>query len=236
MSFLNSRVLVVFAGMRPSQFLAVAVTLSFPFSAASSQQEPTPAQVHIRHVVDSINGTPDRVGLLSILEEEAKIAAQHAKLAAADTENLESMQRHIRHVRHAVDPSTEPKGPGKGYGVSKAAKGVETHIKLATKSVGSSEGIETHANHVATSARNVVAWCMTILAESEKVVNAESAEDAADATTKIAELTEHVLEGVDANDDGRVSWQAREGGVAQAKQHGELVKKAAASTSSDPSG
>ena len=175
------------------------------------------------------------MGLLSILEAEAKIAAQHAKLAAADTESLESMQRHIRHVRHAVDPSAEPKGPGKGYGVSKAAKGVETHIMLATKSVGSSEGIEMHANHVATSARNVVAWCTTILAESEKVVNAESAKDAAAATRKIAELTQHVLEGVDANGDGRVSWQAREGGVAQAKQHGELVKKAAASTSLDPS-
>lgn len=220
--------------MRTSRFVALAILLWV--SVASSQQEPTPAQVHIRHVVDAINGTPDRVGLLTILETEAKIAAQHAKLAAADTENLESMQLHIGHVRHAVDPSAEPEGPGKGYGVSKAAKGVVTHIMLATKSVGSSEGIETHANHVATSARNVVAWCATILAESEKVVNAESAEDAADATTKIAELTEHVLEGVDANDDGRVSWQAREGGVAQAKQHGELVKKAAASTSSDPSG
>ena len=223
--------------MRFFRFLAL-VTLSFPVAAsvaAASQQEPTPAQVHIRHVVDAINGTPDRVGLLSILEEEAQIAAHHAKLAAADTESLESMQRHIRHVRHAVDPSTEPKGPGKGYGVSKAAKGVETHIMLATKSVGSSEGIEMHANHVATSARNVVAWCTTILTESEKVVNAESAKDASDATQKIAELTQHVLEGVDANGDGRVSWQAREGGVAQAKQHGELVKKAAPSTSSDPS-
>ena len=231
--------------MRFFRFPALAVTLSFPLSflvsgsvpvsVASSQQEPTPAQVHIRHVVDAINGTPDRVGLLSILEAEAKIAAQHAKLAAADTESLESMQRHIRHVRHAVDPSAEPKGPGKGYGVSKAAKGVETHIMLATKSVGSSEGIEMHANHVATSARNVVAWCTMILAESEKVVNAESAKDATAATRKIAELTQYVLEGVDANGDGRVSWQAREGGVAQAKQHGELVKKAAASTSSDPS-
>ena len=218
------------------RFLAITLSLALAasFSAASSQQEPTPAQVHIRHVVDTINGTPDRMGLLSILEAEAQIAARHAKLAAADTENLESMKLHIRHVRHAVDPSTEPKGPGKGYGVSKAAKGVATHIMLATKSVGSSEAVALHANHVATSARNVIAWSTTILAESEKVVSAELAEDAADATRKIAELAQHVLEGVDADGDGRVSWQAREGGVAQAKQHGGLVKKAAASTSSDP--
>ncbi|TDI40472.1 MAG: hypothetical protein E2P02_16855 [Acidobacteria bacterium] len=222
--------------MKPPRLVALAVTLSLPlsYSFAGSQEELTPAQVHIRHVVDAINGTPDRVGLLSILETEAQIAAQHATLAAADTENLESMKLHIRHVRHAVDPSTEPEGPGKGYGVSKAAKGVETHIMLATKSVGSSEGIVLHANHIATSARNVVAWCTTILAESEKVVSAELAKDAADATRKIAELARHVLEGVDANGDGRVSWQLREGGVAQAKQHGGLVKKAAASTSSDP--
>ena len=92
-----------------------------------------------------------------------------------------------------------------------------------------------HALHVATSARNVVSWCARILAESEKVVKAEAAKDALAATQKIAELTLHVLLGVDANDDGRVSWEAREGGVAQAKQHGELVKKAAQSTSADPS-
>ena len=222
--------------MKPTRLAALAYILSFPlsYSVASSQQELTPAQVHIRHVVDAINGTPDRVGLLSILEAEAQIAAQHAKLAAADTENLESMKLHIRHVRHAVDPSTEPKGPGKGYGVSKAAKGVETHIMLATRSVGSSEGIVLHANHVATSARNVVAWCTTILAESEKVVSAALAKDALDATRKISELAQHILEGVDANGDGRVSWQVREGGVAQAKQHVGIVKKAAASTSSDP--
>ena len=123
--------------MRFFRLLTLAATLSLSLlvsgAVAASSQEPTPAQVHIRHVVDAINGTPDRVGLLSILEAEAKIAAQHAKLAAADTESLESMQLHIRHVRHAVDPSAEPKGPGKGYGVSKAAKDVETHIILVPR-------------------------------------------------------------------------------------------------------
>ena len=118
---------------------------SVSFQTSASMQEATPAQFHIWHVSKSINGTPGNVGLLTALEEEAGIAAQHAALAIGDLTNLESIQRHVRHVRHAVDPSTESGGPGKGYGLLRAAKGVATHIKLAANSDGSSENIELHA-------------------------------------------------------------------------------------------
>lgn len=189
----------------------------------TAPEAPTPAQIHIGHVMSAINGTPGSVGLLTILSEEADIAARHAGLAVADLSSLDSIQLHVRHVRHAVDPTTEAKGPGKGYGVLKAAEGVETHIHLAAHSSGTTEKIQLHATHVAASARDVVTWCKAILAESEKVSKATTAEQAAPSARRIEELTRFMLNGTDANGDGRVSWEPGEGGIAQVRQHMEIM-------------
>lgn len=212
--------------------LLFSVSTMMPTQAASEAPERTPAQVHIGHVMEAINGTPGGVGLLAILSEEAEIAARHAQLALSDPSNLESIQRHIHHVRHAIDPSTEAKGPGKGYGVLKAAEGVETHILLATKSRGATDNIKTHATHVAASASNVVTWSKMILAECDKALAASSPEDAAAAAGKIDELMRQILEGTDANGDGKVSWQKGEGGIAQVRQHMDLLVAGEASASS----
>lgn len=205
-----------------------------PLQSEPATREPSPAQIHIGHVMDAINGTPGGVGLLTILSEEAEIAARHAGLAVSDPSNLESMQRHMHHVRHAVDPTTEDKGPGKGYGVLKAAEAVKTHINLAARSEGATEKIKQHAVHVATCAQNIAGWSKLILVESEKVLKAMSAEDAAPSARKVEELTRDILEGTDANGDGRVSWEAEEGGIAQMKQHMQLMLSGEAPSSPYP--
>ena len=76
-----------------------------------------PMGAHIGHVLTSFADTPDKVGLLAIAKTEAGIAAQHAGFAARTPTNLESMKRHAAHVLHAIDPTLEAMGPGKGYGV-----------------------------------------------------------------------------------------------------------------------
>lgn len=185
-----------------------------------------PAFVHLGHVATSINGTPDGVGLMEASELEASVAASHAKLAAGDLTNLEGMQNHTRHVRHAIDPSKEPKGPGKGYGLLRGAKGVATHIMLATRSQGATDAMTTHAPHINASASNAADWAEAIVTESDKVLAAESAEAAAPAVQKIVELTQSIVDGVDADGDGKTTWQAGEGGLAQARQHLSLLLQA----------
>ncbi len=174
---------------------------------------------HMGHVTKSWGDTPDNVGLLTILEEEAQIAAQHAGLAARDLSDLSSMQTHTRHVRHAIDAASESGGPGKGYGSVKAAQGVSRHIGLASNAGDASDNVKLHAEHVKSSADNVVKWGQEIMQLSEKVLSASSADQAAPSVQQIQELTQHIVEGTDANGDGRVGWQTGEGGVAQAKQH-----------------
>ena len=73
------------------RWLVVFWLVAAPYASAQTNEEssgegdgPSPSQIHIGHVMTSMNGTPDRVGLLEILIQEAEIAAQHAALAARD--------------------------------------------------------------------------------------------------------------------------------------------------------
>ena len=187
------------------------------------------AHAHIRHVADGWKDTPGGVGLGVAMEEEAKIAAQHAGFAAKKPTDLAWMQTHIRHVRHAIDITTEKSGPGKGYGVIKAARGVVAHIGFAAKSSDASAGVKLHANHVATAARNVIGWSNRIIILSDNVLAAKNkpkdVKKAANWVKRIHETTQQILAGFDQDGNGKISWQSGEGGIAQAKQHMGFMKK-----------
>ena len=107
-------------------------------------------------MTDGWHDTPDGQGLLPAAIAEARIAAQHAALAAKDPANLDAMKLHSAHVLHAVDPEQIENGPGLGYGVKKAAAGAAQHIMAASNAEGASDAVKAHANHVATSAQNTV--------------------------------------------------------------------------------
>jgi hypothetical protein len=182
-----------------------------------------PMGAHIGHVLVSFADTPDKVGLLEIAKVEAGIAAQHAGFAARTPTNLESMKRHAAHVLHAIDPAIEASGPGKGYGVKKAATGVATHIELAAKVESAPAGVRTHAEHVATAARSTVSRAEEIVALAQKIVAATTADDAAALVAQMASLAEQLTSGTDLNADGRINWGNGEGGLQQADEHMKLL-------------
>jgi len=182
-------------------------------------------QTHIGHVMTGFQGTPNSLGLLPTAFSEAKIAAQHAGLAAKMPGDLDSMKLHAGHVIHAVDPSVEVKGPGQGYGVKRAAAGVAQHIQLAAKSEGASKNVQTHAMHVAASANTVVKRADEIVALAQKIRAAGAAAAAAPLVAQLQTLAMELTAGMDANKDGRVSWEEGEGGLQQAQQHMELLIK-----------
>jgi hypothetical protein len=185
-----------------------------------------PVGVHIGHIVNSFLDTPDKQGLLPVAIAEAKTAAQHAALAARAPTNLEGMKTHAGHVLNAVDPSIEPKGPGMGYGVKKAAQGIANHIELAAKSPGASKNVVMHAEHIRTSAENTVARCDQIVAIAKQVQAATSAPAAAALVNQLVSLTSQLMTGADANNDGKVTWEKGEGGLNQVQQHIDLMLKA----------
>ncbi|HUF47885.1 MAG TPA: hypothetical protein VMM93_08715 [Vicinamibacterales bacterium] len=191
-----------------------------PTRAQSSQ-----ARTHMGHVMDGFSGTPGGQGLLPVAMKEAGIAAQHAELAAKTPDNLDAMKLHAGHVLHAIDPSLVERGPGLGYGLKKAAAGVSAHIGLAAKADDASDNVKLHATHVATSADNVVKRCDEIVAAVEQIRAASTAADAARLVARLQTLVGQLIPGVDADGDGRIGWQAGEGGLQHAQQHMELMLK-----------
>jgi hypothetical protein len=178
---------------------------------------------HIGHVVNAFGDTPNNQGLLPVALAEAKTAAQHAGFAARTPTNLEAMKLHAGHVINAVDPSIVSAGPGLGYGLKKAATGVATHIDLAAKAAGASPNVIMHATHVATAAQSTVARCDQVIALAKQIQNATSATDAAALVSQLVSLTAQLTAGSDANGDGKIGWQDKEGGLQQAQEHVTLL-------------
>ena len=182
-------------------------------------------KTHIGHVTTSFQAAPMEAGLLPTAISEAKIAAQHAGLAVNSEGDLDAMKRHAGHVLHALDPGVEAQGPGLGYGVKRAAMGVAQHIGLAAMAAGASANVMTHSMHVSTSANNVVARADEMVAVAQQIRAAATAAAAAAHLAELNMLAEQLYAGVDANQDGRVGWQAGEGGLQQAEMHMQLLLK-----------
>lgn len=177
------------------------------------------AHAHMGHVSKSWSDTPSKKGLLPTAIVEAKIAAFHANAAAKKLKDLKWMQLHTHHVLHAVDASLEAKGPGKGYGVVKAAKGTAFHIKVAAKQADASDNVKTHALHVATSAQNTVDRAMQIIGIGKQILAAKTAKEAAPLVGKMAIVANQLEKGHDADGNGEISWEKGEGGLAVSKVH-----------------
>ena len=184
---------------------------------------PGPVGAHIGHVANAWPDTPMRAGFLPTATSEARVAAMHAGLAARQPTNLEYMKTHAGHVIHAIDPTIVTTGPGLGYGLKKAADLVAAHIELAAGTPGASPNVAIHAKHIATTARNTVARADRIVALAQKIQQATSAAEAARFVGQMASLAEQLMGGVDANADGRITWEAGEGGLQQADDHVQLM-------------
>ena len=206
--------------MRLPAIAAVVVTMAIAGTSAPAIAQGNP---HLGHVAERWRDTPDNVGFLSAAKMEAEIAAQHAALAVGDLENLASIKRHTGHVVHALNPDIHPSGPGKGYGLVKAIGGVATHIKLAADTDGASDNVKRHAAHVAASAGNVERWSLAVIEHAEMIMTTEDASVAAEHARQINDMMQQIINGHDANGDGRIGWQEGEGGMAQAEQHMNLL-------------
>jgi len=194
-------------------------------NAAKQDMATNLSHVHMGHVSSSWGDTPGQAGLLPTAMLEAKVARKHAGAAAKKLDDLGWMKMHAKHVMHAVDPTVVTTGPGNGYGVIKAANGAAKHINAAASSEGASANVKTHALHVATSANNVAAWGAEVMMLANRVEAASSAAEAAPLVQQIYALTQQMVDGLDANGDGSVSWVKGEGGLMQAEKHLNIMAK-----------
>jgi hypothetical protein len=146
--------------------------------------EAIPAHLHIGHVMTNWRDTPGTRGFLPVAIDEARVAVLHAGLAAKGA-SLEDVALHARHVLNALDPGIEPKGPGAGYGVKKAAAGALQHLDFAVKADGATANITTHAVQASSSLSNVLQWVDQAIAAAQKI---RTATDRTEVTGPAADL------------------------------------------------
>lgn len=200
--------------------LALSLTVSVAVLASPlSAQAGSAAHAHLGHVAEAFGPAPNGQGLLPTAQAEAQVAIQHAALAARDLFDVAAMQLHSRHVLHAVDPSAIDGGPGLGFGVLRAAEGVAQHIGMAAQAEGASDNVKLHSTHVAASSRTVVARAEEIAALVGRIQAASTYDEAGGLVRQLQTLTQQLVSGQDADGDGRIGWQAGEGGLEQAELH-----------------
>ena len=155
--------------------------------------EAIPAHLHLGHVMTNWRDTPGTRGFLPVAADEARVAVLHAGLALKAS-SLDEVKLHAGHVLNALDPAVEPKGPGAGYGVKKAAAGALQHLDFAARADGATAAITTHAPQVSSSLSNVVQWVDQAIAAAQKVRVATDAVEAARWATDLAAVVRRISE------------------------------------------
>jgi hypothetical protein len=209
---------------RTTVALGLALASLVGAGSVSAQAAAAPAlSPHIGHVNTSFRDTPETKGFLETAIAEADVAIQHATLGMRDLTNLDMMKRHAGHVLHALDPSLMAQGPGKGYGLKKAATNTAGHITMAGAAEGQPAGVKTHSVHVAQSANNTVKRVDEMIALAQQIAAATTAEQAKPLFEQLNAKAQLLRAGIDANSDGRVGWQEGEGGLDMSKTHMDLM-------------
>ena len=189
------------------------------FGGVTAAQAQNVAHVHMGHVSEGWNDTPDGKGFLPTAIAEAEIAVFHAGLAVKQLDNLDWMKTHSLHVLHAIDASAVDAGPGLGYGVKKAAGGVVKHIGFASEADEATENVTLHAVHIASSANNTLARIAELVGFINTIQAASTASAAAPAAQQMLRHASQLLDGRDANGDGSVTWHEDEGGLLNTQKH-----------------
>ncbi len=206
--------------------IAILITVGAGSAAGLVAQQANMAHAHIGHVMSAFTDTPKGQGLLPTAVAEARIVAQHAALAEKSTADIDAMKLHVGHVMHAIDPTlTENKGPGLGYGLKKAVAAATYHIEMAAKDKDASQNVKTHTAHVVASNTNTTRRADEIVDLVQRLRNSSSVMEVAGFVGQLNAIAAALIPGVDANKDGRVSWEQGEGGLQQAQMHMELMKK-----------
>ena len=155
--------------------------------------EAIPAHLHLGHVMTNWRDTPGTRGFLPVAIDEARVAVAHANLAAK-AERLDDIKLHAGHVVNALDTSVEPRGPGAGYGVKKAAAGALQHLDFAVKAEGATANITTNAAPVSLLLTNVVQSVDQAVAMAQKIRAASDAAEATRLAADLAALTQRIMD------------------------------------------
>jgi hypothetical protein len=203
---------------------------------------PPLALIHIRHLLVRFDTTPGQIGLLVGLRDQARILNQQAQLLQSFSGKGQhktacAAQSIINIIEGTGGKNTQPLAdicatfnitnvgdgfgllnpgdPNAGYIVLSAE-----HAALAAIQSDATPTIRTHAQHVEIATANIKKWVTTIDNDARQLV-ANPGNTAL--ITEITMLANHVLNGVDRDDDGQVDPIVGEAGALTAYNEGQMM-------------
>jgi len=187
---------------------------------------PTVVLGHLAAMTNTFVDTPNGMSLIQTGMVEAEIAAVYIRIAGQDSTDLRAMTTNMVNVARAIDPTEVSFGGGLGYGFKRAAEGVRTYIELASTARGTSETIRYHAPYITDAANGALSRVDEALALARRIGVAQDTETARPLLDDLAEVVRAMTFGVDRDRDGRIGSDPSEAGLAQARYHLEVIRRA----------
>lgn len=156
-----------------------------------SRLEPPLVHAHIGHVMIAWRDTPGQVGLLTIAQNDTRVAAAHSLLLSKAT-TLEEMKVHAGHVLHALDPAIEKSGPASGYGAKRAAAGAMQHVEFTAAVENASATVKEQTGKTHAMLTSAVDAIDRGIAAAQKIRGAASAPDAAAPVRDVHAIVEEI--------------------------------------------
>ncbi|HLF29046.1 MAG TPA: DUF420 domain-containing protein [Anaerolineae bacterium] len=203
---------------------------------------PPGAGLALRVMLATVSDTPDNVGYLLGLRQQAQIVSDHVSLTdlALGPQDLVGIHRHAEHLVNAIEGLPGPNfgdldgdgrvlNPGDGYGLLSAGgsmgyiESVIVHAQTAIDAPDATAEIKLHAGHVIISAQNAQTWAEQLNAKALELARVQDVAAARALLDEMRPLAENLLNGVDTNGDGQIAPISGEGTIATAYEHAQFA-------------
>ncbi len=199
---------------------------------------PDKALSHIRHLMVTTEETPNQIGMIDGLKNNATLINQSAEamLAAYEADKQKDVRSNAEAIINLIvgnqdssyvdwDGNGTINDPGNGYGLlvngdqTGYVGGTHHHSSYAAETTDSTPDIRLHNEHVEISIHNIEEWAIELRDITERIALAPAgANIEADIRTAVT-LANQILNGLDVNGNELIEPIAGEGGALTAYQH-----------------
>lgn len=205
---------------------------------AYSSGIPMKALTHIRHLIVSTEETPDQIGMIDGLKNNAILIDQSAE--AMLTAYEAGKQKEIRGNAEAIinlvvgnqdssyvdwDANGKINDPGNGYGIlvngdqTGYIEGTHHHSSYSAEAEDSTLNIRLHDGHVEICIHNIEEWAIELRDISMRIIQAPAGANIEADVRAAVTLADQILNGLDTNGNELIEPIAGEGGALTAYQH-----------------
>ena len=205
---------------------------------AYSSGIPRGALAHIRHLMVATDETPNKIGMIDGLRNNATLINQSAEamLAAYTGNQPQDIRNNAEALINLVvgnqdsshvdwDANGTINDPGDGYGIlvngdqTGYIEGTHHHSSYSADAEDAAPNIRLHDEHVEISIHNIEEWAIQLRDTAKRIVQApEGANIEADVRTAVT-LSNQILNGLDINGNELIEPIPGEGGAVTAYQH-----------------